>query len=96
MPTLTDGRYILSTGAIYAIIWTFTAVAALTTSLRLYTRAFIVKALGLDDALILLGQVRKHMSFQSIKKVDISSAQACLSCYFRSSALARVLGMEKL
>ena len=96
MPTLADGRYVLSTGAVYAIIWTFTAVAAITTSLRLYTRTFIVKALGLDDALIFFGQVRKTMSLPSIRNADISSAQACLSCYLRPSALACVLGMEKL
>ena len=41
-----------------AIIWPFFAVAFVTTVLRLYTRIFIVKGFGLDDALILFGQVR--------------------------------------
>lgn len=40
-----------------AIIWPFFAVALVTTILRLYTRIFIVKGIGLDDGLILFGQV---------------------------------------
>ena len=48
---------ILSSGEINAIIWTFTSVAVVITALRLYARAIIVKAFGLDDALILVGQV---------------------------------------
>ena len=57
MPYLIDGRYILSEQATCAIIWTFTSGAILSTALRLFSRACVVKALGLDDFLILFGQV---------------------------------------
>ena len=40
-----------------AVIWPFFAVAFVTTVMRLYTRVFIVKGIGLDDALVLFGQV---------------------------------------
>ena len=48
---------ILTAGEIHAITWTFTSVAVVITALRLYARIVIVKAFGLDDALILVGQV---------------------------------------
>ena len=57
MPILEDGAFILSAGAFYAIIWVFTSVAIITTALRVYTRAHIVRSFGLDDALMLFGQV---------------------------------------
>jgi hypothetical protein len=37
---------------VVVITTTFTALAALATGLRLYTRFFLVKAPGLDDAMI--------------------------------------------
>lgn len=57
MPELTDGQYVLSAGAVHAIIWSFTAIAIIVTSLRLGARTFIVKALGLDDFLIICALV---------------------------------------
>lgn len=58
-----DGAFALSAGAFYAIIWVFTSVAVITTALRLYTRAHIVRSLGLDDALMLFGQVLFWLNF---------------------------------
>ena len=46
-----------------AIIWPFFAVAFVTTVLRLYTRLSIVRGFGLDDALIIVGQVGGFLSF---------------------------------
>ena len=40
-----------------AIIWTSIALALIITSLRLYTRSFVIRAWGIDDTLILLGTV---------------------------------------
>ena len=57
MPVIGDGIYVLSAAAVYAIIWSVTAFAVAITFLRLYTRSFIVKCLGLDDALISFGLV---------------------------------------
>ena len=51
-----------SIGTFAAIIWPFFAVAFITTVLRLYTRIAVVKAFGLDDALILVGQVILFLS----------------------------------
>ena len=45
-----------------AIIWTFFVFAFITTVLRLYTRLYIVRGFGLDDALIIVGQVRTLFS----------------------------------
>ena len=52
MPELVDGRNVPSAEAVYGIIWAFTAIAIFTTALRLCARVFVVRALGLDDALI--------------------------------------------
>ena len=57
MPEIGNGVDVLSAQAVYAIIWSLTSFAIAVTLLRLYTRAFVVKALGLDDALILFGLV---------------------------------------
>ena len=43
-----------------ALTWTFTAAAIVTTTVRLGIRAFVLKSIGLDDYLILFGQVRKQ------------------------------------
>ena len=43
------------------VIWVVTSIAVIATVLRLYTRAFVVKRLGWDDALILCGMVRSHI-----------------------------------
>ena len=48
---------LLTFGEASAIIWGFTSFSIILTATRLYTRAFIVKAFGLDDGLILFGQV---------------------------------------
>lgn len=57
MLEISDGINVLSERAAYATIWSLTSFAIAVTLLRLYTRAFIVKALGLDDALIFFGLV---------------------------------------
>ena len=57
MPTLIDGREVLSESATYSIIWVFTSFGIITTALRLYGRSSLVKSLGLDDALILFSLV---------------------------------------
>ena len=62
MRELLDGRFVLSDEASYAIIWVSTTTAVITTSLRLYARKFIVKALGLDDLLILCSLVSAKLS----------------------------------
>ena len=49
---------VLSAGAFNALVWTFTIVSVLITGFRLYFRAFISKAFGLDDGLIVFAQVR--------------------------------------
>lgn len=63
MPEIGNGIYVPSVQAVYAIIWSFTAFAIVITLLRLYTRTFIVKSLGLDDALILFGVVCQAVPF---------------------------------
>ena len=63
MPEIGNGIYVPSVQAVYAIIWSFTAFAIIITLLRLYTRTFIVKSLGLDDALILFGIVCQAVPF---------------------------------
>ena len=62
MPTIIDGRHVLSESGSYAIIWTFTSFSIVTTALRLYGRSFVVKSLGLDDALISFSLVRSIQS----------------------------------
>lgn len=57
---------LLTFGEASAIIWAFTSFSVVITAARLYTRAFIVKAFGLDDGLILFGQVLMVQS--SMKK----------------------------
>lgn len=52
-----DADSLLSSTEWAALAWSVTAVAIVTTALRLGARIFIVKALGLDDALLLVGQV---------------------------------------
>ena len=58
MFTLTTASDVLGERAFNAIIWSFTSFAIVATAIRLYTRSIVVKAVGLDDALILFGQVR--------------------------------------
>lgn len=69
MPHLIDGQYVLSEQAVYAIIWTFTAVATVLTALRIFSRTCLVKALGLDDYLIIFGQA--SMTSQRSKEVNV-------------------------
>lgn len=57
MQEIANGINVLSAQSFYATIWSLTSFAIAVTLLRLYTRAFIVKALGLDDALIFFGLV---------------------------------------
>ena len=57
---------ILPLAAVDAIIWSFTSFAVVVTILRLHTRIFIVKAFGLDDGLIIAGQVNDIL-FESMK-----------------------------
>lgn len=40
-----------------SIVWTALSLAVLTTTTRLFSRSYIVRAFGLDDTLILFAQV---------------------------------------
>lgn len=40
-----------------AVAWSFFSVAAVTTIVRTHTRAFVVRAFGVDDVLIVIGTV---------------------------------------
>ena len=48
---------LLSFEAFNALTWTFTAASIVITSLRLYSRAFVAKAVGFDDGLMVFSQV---------------------------------------
>lgn len=75
-----DGRAIVS--LIYGLNSTLIAISTVCLVLRLYTRAFIVRALGSDDAMAVVALV-------SIYPLDISSRLLTRSlkalCVFQSS-----------
>ena len=56
-PECKEMEDVLSETEYNVIIWVVTSIALIATVLRLYTRAFVVKRLGWDDALILFGMV---------------------------------------
>ena len=60
---------VLSTEKFDAIIWSFFVVAFITTVLRLYTKLCIVRGFGLDDALIVAGQVCLYFSCSFMRLV---------------------------
>lgn len=81
---------ILTDGEVNAIIWSFTSVAVIITILRLYARAVILKAFGLDDALILLGQVGiTHHVFLSNILITRFIHPDCCCCNDSSNDMAR-------
>ena len=51
-------EHILSPSEFGGIVFTFLAVAILTTIIRIYYRSFILHAFGVDDFLIIIGTVR--------------------------------------
>ena len=64
---------VLSIEKFDAIIWPFFVVAFATTVVRLYTRLCIVRGFGLDDALIVIGQVCRPFScFPHAYVVEVS------------------------
>lgn len=81
---------ILMHGEVNAIIWSFTSIAVIITALRLYARAVIVKAFGLDDALILVGQVgiTHHVLLSNLLMTKFIYTDCCC-CNDSSNDMAR-------
>lgn len=95
MLELPDGQLVLSAGAVYAIIWGFTTIALITTSLRLGARTYIVKALGLDDFLIICALVSTDYQQVLHRTLDLTNQRMFVNqdywyCNFSSSSLAYI------
>lgn len=53
-----------------AVMWAMTILSFILVPLRLYTRIFIIQALGLDDHVYNLGWVRSSHRLADIPRID--------------------------